>query len=419
MGNSIAIIVCAWPPQGGGMGNNAYYHAKKLAVLDYRVEVFTPKYKSTKAGQENFKVNYLPMWPRFGLAGFLFALLGRLKDFDIIHLYYPFFGTDLIIWLYRIFLPLVRRGSQRDGQKRAKRESMNATIGAFSAAQERPGGGLKSQKLILHYQMDPIGRGWQKIIFNWHIKLFLGPMVRASNKIIVLSFDHGENSYLAKYIKKWPDKFVAIPNGIDENIFKPQTKDDGLRQKYNIGLADKVIIFVGGLDQQHYFKGVEILLKAVQDIRGNIKIKLLLVGEGDLKEHYKKLALDLGINENVIFTGWIDNADLPKYYSLADIFVLPSTASTESFGIVIAEAQACGLPAVVSNWPGSRETLKDGETGLLIKPGEVNDLSEKLIRLLTDDELKKQMGESAQIRAKGLYSWQKVIQQIDDLYKNL
>ncbi|MBI5766102.1 glycosyltransferase family 4 protein [Candidatus Falkowbacteria bacterium] len=381
MGNSIAIVVCAWPPQGGGMGNNGYYHAKNLAALNYSIEVFTPRYRSAKENQENFKVNYLPMWPRFGLAGFLFVLLGRLKNFDIIHFYYPFFGTDLIIWLFKFF--------------------------------------HQDKKLILHYQMDPIGRGWQKIIFSWHIKLFLGPIVRASNKIIVLSFDHGENSYLAKYIKKWPDKFVAIPNGIDEDIFRPQTKDDGLRQKYNISQDDKVIIFVGGLDKQHYFKGVEILLKAVQDIRGNIKIKLLLVGEGDLKEHYKKLALDLGINENVIFTGWIDNTDLPKYYSLADVFVLPSTASTESFGIVIAEAQACGLPAVVSNWPGSRETLKDGETGLLIKPGDVNDLSEKLIRLLTDDELKKQLGESAQIRARELYGWQKIIQQIDSLYKGL
>lgn len=414
----VAVVACAFPPMAGGIGNNAYYHAKRLAELDYQVTVFTPRYLSSIGRAPlNFKAEYLPVFWPIGKAGFLFSLFKKLKNFDIIHFYYPFFGTDLIVWLFKIF--------------------------------------NREKKLVLHYEMDPVGQGIMKIIFWFYLKLFLGWLIRISDKIIVLSWDHAGNSYLKKYIEKYQSKFVEIPNGVDTEIFQPIARNENLARQYNIGSEDKMIIFVGGLDRQHYFKGVKVLLKAfkritvsncpplirgddsaeggVRGVEENVlplrpsgapplikgRYKLLMVGDGDLRPYYEKLAADLGIKNNVIFTGWVKNEELPRYYNLADIFVLPSTARTESFGIVIAEAQACGLPVIVSNWPGSRETLKEGETGLLVKPGDIDDLAEKLLRLLGDDELRKKMAGGARERAAAMYDWDSVIRKIDEMYNSL
>jgi glycosyltransferase involved in cell wall biosynthesis len=383
--SNVAIVVCAWPPLGGGIGNNAYYHAKELGQLDYDVSVFTPLAASASISKKSsqrdkFSLNYEKVWFKFGKAGFLFSLFGRLKDSDIIHLYHPFFGTDLIIGWFK----------KRHPEK----------------------------KLILHYEMDPIGRGWQKIFFKLYFKLFFGWLVGLSDRIVVLSFDHGKNSYLKKHLNNDPSKYVEIPNGIRTDIFKPSEKNKQLRADLGIGVEDKVVIFVGGLDDQHFFKGVDVLLQAFKKLDFKNK-KLLIVGDGNRRGDFEITADKLGIKNQVIFTGWIKNEELSEFYALADIFVLPSTESTESFGIVIAEAQATGLPAIVSNWPGSRQTIVDGQTGFLVEPRNVDDLKDKMEKMFSDDDLRIKMGKEATINSHKKYNWSEVIKKIDNLYKDL
>jgi len=128
----VAIVVCAWPPSGGGIGNNASYHLHYLKQLGYKAQAFTPQYKNISIISDP-AIEYLPVTLPIGKAGFIFSLYKKLKDFDIIHLYYPFFGTDIII----LFFKLLNR----------------------------------NKKIIVHYQMDPVGRGYQKIIFKilWEI----------------------------------------------------------------------------------------------------------------------------------------------------------------------------------------------------------------------------------------------------------
>src|SRR3989339_868327 len=291
MNQKVAIVVCAWPPQGGGIGNNAYYHTKELKRRGWQVTAFSPKYKNIS---KSAAVEYLPVWFKIGKAGLIFSLCKRLKEYDVIHLYYPFFGTDLIVWLFKVL--------------------------------------NREKKLVLHYEMDPVGHDWQKIVFWLYLKLFLGLLVRASDKIGVLSWDNAENSYLSKYLARYNNKFVELPNGVDTNIFQPAGKDERLMNKLGISNDDKVIIFVGGLGRLHFFKGVDVLIGAYEQIKTKIpNIKLLIIGDGDQKDRYIKLA-----GEGVIFTGWVLNEDLSKYYNLSDVFVLPSIARTESFGIVTA-----------------------------------------------------------------------------------
>ncbi len=377
----VAIVVCAWPPQGGGIGNNAYYHAKRLPALGYRTTVFTPDFpKIKKLKAERFSLEYLPVVLPLGKAGFLFSLMKKLADFDIIHLYYPFFGTDLIVWWFKIF-------------------------------NRRP-------KLVLHYEMDPVGRGGKKILFWIYIKLFLGVVVKASDAVGVLSWDNARNSYLKKYLKKYPRKFVHLPNGVDVNIFRPGLKYSALKDGLGIAAGEKVIAFAGGLGRLHFFKGVDVLLRAFKKLPGR-RNKLLIIGDGDKRADYENLARELGLADRVIFTGWVANEDLPGYYNLADVFVLPSTARTESFGIVAAEAQACGVPAIVSDWPGARETIIDGQTGLLARPKDEDDLAAKISRLLADKDLRREMSLAGRRRVEESYDWDKVIKKIDEVYRKL
>jgi len=327
----------------------------------------------------------------------MLGAMKRLKEYQVIHLFYPFFGSDLLVWLIKKQKPEI--------------------------------------KLVVHYEMDAIGEGFLGFVFTLYRKLFLGAIVKAADTFAVLSFDHANNSYLAPYIKRWPQKFVELPNGIDAEIFVPKEKSAELMSANKISVHDKVIVFVGGLDDQHYFKGVPVLLSALSQLQLNYfpnilgeeaargvvgeirgETKLLIIGDGNLRPEFEKQAKDLNIKDRVIFAGWIKNELLPDYYALADIFVLPSTGSTESFGIVVAEAQACGLPAVVSNWPGVRSTLIDGETGLLAKPGDINDLADKLKKLLNDDELRREMGERGRANAVSKYDWARVIDMAEAIY---
>jgi glycosyltransferase involved in cell wall biosynthesis len=364
---AVAIIVCAWPPSGGGIGNTAFYHAKYLDKNRYEVSVFTPKYPElgelTASGAKQFPTKmFLP----FGKAGFMMPLFWQLKDYDILHLYYPFFGTDWIVLFAKIFY---------------------------------------RKKMILHHQMDPIGDGFKKYFFRAYIKLFLGLFVYFSDRIVGLSTDQLEHCYLTKYYKKNPSKYFVVPNMVDTEKFFPLEKDVELMQKMNLQTGDRVLIFVGGLDSHHYFKGVSLILKSVKTLSVDYpNLKLIVVGDGNRKTQYEQEAKDLGIAERVRFVGWVDNADLPKYYRLADIHLLPSTDSTEAFGGVIAEAQCCGVPSIASNWPGSRMTLANKETGLLVEPGSQSDLTEKIDRLLSDDILRQEMGAKATQRARQMYS---------------
>jgi len=393
----IAIVVCAWPPNGGGIGNNAYYQAIKLSQVGYSVGVFTLDFLGIDKSQTGFILKPLKGIFKIGKAGWLWGLWKNLSDYQIIHLYSPFFGSDLSVVLFKLFHPRV--------------------------------------KLLVHYHMDPLESGLKGLIFWLYVKIFWPIIFNISDLIVVLSYDHAENSYIKKIIKKHPEKFFELPNGVDANLFFPGDKNPTLKSQYSLNPYDKLILFVGGLGKQHYFKGVPELLRAFKMIdinffpdiieEGSVKgvlnefrgeAKLLIIGDGVFRQDYQKFAEELGVADRVFFAGWVDNAKLPDYYRLADVVVLPSTVGIESFGIVLAEAQSCGVPVISSDWPGVRLTLENNKTGYLVKPGDENDLKEKLKKLLNDDKLRKEFGINGRLRVLEKYDWPVVIKLLDKIY---
>ncbi|MBU1179659.1 glycosyltransferase family 4 protein [Patescibacteria group bacterium] len=371
----IAQIVCTFPPYKGGIGNAVYNFAKYLAGHGENVTVFTPNYRHIGAEyNESFRVRRLSPFFKIGNAACIPQLFWKLKEFDVIHLHLPFIGGTLPILFY------------------------------------------PKKKLVIHYHMDLVGFGAKKILFWLYKKLAVPLALWRADKIIVSSFDYIKNSDIAEYFERKREKFFELPFGVDAKKFCPKSKNESLMEKYFIEPDDKVVLFVGGLDKAHYFKGLDVLMRAAKEINRE-NIKLLVVGEGDMKAEYKDKAEEFGIAKRIIFAGSPNDAELPDYYNLADIFVLPSIDKSEAFGLVLLEAGACGKPLVASDLAGVRTVVWKNENGLLAEPNNSNDLADKIKQLLDNDELRAKMGANARQIVENNYCWKKVVNDLIEIYQ--
>jgi len=375
----IAIVTSTFPPYKGGMGNVAYFHAKELARAGADVTVFCPKRRGEVLEGEDFKIEYLLPLIKYGNAAWVPQLYSELKDYDLVHLHYPFFGGAEAVYFWK---------------KRWKK------------------------KLVMTYHMDSVGEGWLKWFFKFYRIIFLPRILKASKKVLISTQDYARNGDLGKFIEQDPEKFVVSNLGVDLDRFSPGSKPEELKIKYNISEDDFTLIFVGGLDKAHYFKGLDYLLKAIGMV-GNSNIKLIVVGGGDLKQGYIEKAQKFGIEKRVHFTGVISNEDLSKYYRLGDVFAFPSIDKSEAYGLVALEAAACAKPAIASNLPGVRFVVKDNETGILIQPKNADELAAKIKMLYNNQERVKELGERAQERVELEFKWSVIVEKIQDIYKSL
>ncbi|MDX9893262.1 MAG: glycosyltransferase family 4 protein [Patescibacteria group bacterium] len=380
----IAIVTPTFPPYAGGIGNVAAFNAGELVKLGHQVTIFTPKYEEAKEELTELDIKRISPWFKYGNAAFVPSLARLLRGYDIVHLHYPFFGGAESIWL------------RSHGLKK------------------------RGAKIVLHYHMDVIGQSWLKWIFKLHRILVLPRIVKMADKIIFTSLDYGQTSDLAKWYKKNPAKFLEVPNGVDTKRFLPQPKDQALLAKHQINPDERVVMFVGGLDQAHYFKGIEYLIEAVSILRNaDYPWKLVIVGEGDLKPQYQNLVGQLKLEFRVVFTGYVPNDDLPKYYNLADLVVLPSVDRSEAFGLCLVEAMSCGKPVVASDLAGVRSVVINEMNGLLAKPKDANNLASRINFFLANPALAQEYGRQGVNQTKLKYDWPIVAQKLDRLYLEL
>ncbi len=377
----IAVVCSTFPPYRAGMGNVAYYNAWYLATQGHQVTVFTPFYKRLKNVKDEypFKVVRLYPWFKYGNSGFLPQLIWRLWKFDIIHLHYPFFGGAEIIY----FLDKI-----------------------------------KDIKLVITYHMDVVGTGILSSFFRWHTEHVLPRIIDRADKVLVTSWDYAKSSALKDWIEAEPEKFVELPIGVNHLLFKPRFRDKDLTERYD--LYDKqVVLFVGALDRPHYFKGVNILIQAIFKINDSDDFRVLIVGGGDMLDSYKSLADNLGLSKKIIFAGLVDDQELLKYYSLADMLVFPSIDRSEAFGIVALEAMACGIPVIASDLAGVRSVVGKKETGLLVKPGSVQNLTDMIHTLLKNSKLARTYGQAGRQKVLDNYTWEIVGKKLNEIINNL
>ena len=204
----------------------------------------------------------------------------------------------------------------------------------------------------------------------------------------------------------FPGSYQVIPNGIDFAHFsKPQPPIEGLDD------GRPNILFVGRLEKR---KGLSHLLRAWGQVRNAVPdARLVVVGAGSALKHYQRFVQGRG-TDDIVFTGRVPAADLPRYYQSACIFCAPSTGQ-ESFGIVLLEAMSAGAPIVTTSIPGYREVVTDEQEALLVPPKDADALATALIRLLKDPDLRARLGTAGR-RAAARYDWARVADEVLDYY---
>ncbi|KUK17004.1 glycosyltransferase family 4 protein [Thermococcus sibiricus] len=371
----IAQVSATFPPYMAGTGNVCYHYAMELAKLGHEVTVFTSRYPDEDYAYPDIITvkRFKPLF-RIGNAPFIPQLLREIQDFDIVHLHYPFFfGGELIYFLKK----------------------------------------LRNQKYVVTYHNDVILLGMWGIPLKFYKTMVMKQILKNAEKIIVTSMDYARNSDLWK-ISRAREKIVEVPNGVDINKFSPKISGEEIKTMYNIEDKD-IVLFVGALDKAHYFKGVEYLLQSFATIEDRNSI-LIIVGDGDLKGYYMRLAESLRLKKRVLFTGRVPDKDLPKYYASADVVVLPSITMGEAFGLVLVEGMATGKPVIGSNLPGVRTVVDDGINGYLVEPKNTAELSEKINYLLENEKIRKKFGKRGRKKVEKLYSWKKIAKRLENIY---
>jgi D-inositol-3-phosphate glycosyltransferase len=215
----------------------------------------------------------------------------------------------------------------------------------------------------------------------------------------------------------------VVPCGVDLDLFRPIPPDEA-RRRLGMPAKRRVILFVGRIEP---LKGIETLLRAIALIAPEIPhrqedFSLIIIGgapgagvdqtNAELIR-LQQLGVELGIEDLVGFQGAQDQDTLVYYYSAAEMLIMPS--HYESFGMVALEAMACGTPVVASKVGGLAFSVQDGETGFLVPGGDPVALAARIQQLLTDDQLRRRLGQQATRWARR-YSWTAVAEQVLDVY---
>jgi len=214
----------------------------------------------------------------------------------------------------------------------------------------------------------------------------------------------------ADYAQKFsPGPYKIIPIGIDLRRFRPGAPEIAKFKDKKIN-----ILFVGRLDKR---KGIEYLLKAFRRLSQlQPNIRLIIVGNGSEKQKARDYVREEGL-KNVVFTGYVTWRDLPSYYATGDIFCSPATHG-ESFGVILLEAMATGLPVVAFDNPGYRNLFPGFARGFLVPNKNVSALSQALLILVTNPSLRRELGRKNRHYAKQ-FSWNRVGPEILKFYQHL
>jgi phosphatidylinositol alpha-mannosyltransferase len=211
--------------------------------------------------------------------------------------------------------------------------------------------------------------------------------------------------FISRY---FPGDYTIIPNGVDLDRFADAEPFEELRD----GTIN--ILFVGRFEER---KGLIHLLKAYHRLRKrHVDARLLVIGSGPKAREYRRYVGLRGVRD-VEFLGRVSDDDKARYFASADIFCSPATGQ-ESFGVVLLEAMAAGVPIVASDIHGYKNVLQRGVQGLLVEPRNHRALAAALYTLSNDADLRHRLGDAGRARAPE-YSWDRVTERIVDFYHDV
>ncbi len=208
---------------------------------------------------------------------------------------------------------------------------------------------------------------------HWFFKRAVRFILNRADRIVAQSSNTRDNT--VNYFN--PNKEVKII----PLAFHPPVIAGATRRDLGLGGQDFILITIGRLIKR---KAIDVMIEAIGKIKEK-KIKLLIAGDGPEKEYLSSIVERLGLQQRVIFLGYVTDDDKYRYISKSDIFI--STSLHEGFGIVFMEAMFCGLPIVCSNYGGQVDFLKQGENALMVNVGDVDACAASILRFYLDKRL--------------------------------
>lgn len=328
----IGFFSDSYKPYLSGVVKSIESFKSEMEVLDHEVYIFAPDYPEVQKQDNIYRFRSIPVPTNneFRLAVPLSnSLLSEVKklQLDIIHTHSPF----LMGWL---------------GKSVARKLDIPLVFTYHTLYEE-----------YAHYA--PLG----KDIARWLAVKYSKEYCQSCDLVI------SPSDFVNRRLKSYgiPTPLLTIPTGIDLKPYRERKNKGGwIREKYNIGSNEKILLFVGRLGQE---KNVSFLIRALRKIIDSLPdIRLIMVGDGPERNNLLNLANKLSLADRVVFTGKQEPDKVIEFYLAADLFVFPSV--TETQGLVILEAMAGGLPVVAINAAGSTSMIDDGHNGLLVKEEE-------------------------------------------------
>lgn len=248
--------------------------------------------------------------------------------------------------------------------------------------------GLDVPMVAHHHHLDP----------SWLNPLIEGPVMRGVERVVVGS--EFARRQASEGLGVSAEKFAIVPYGVDER-FRRRERPEALVRHY--GLEQRpVVLFLGGLKPRKNLFGLLDIWKEV--VRERSQARLVVAGSGPLLGRLRRHARRIGVEEAVIFTGYVPEHEKVEYYNLADLLLFPS--AMEGFGLTVAEAMSCELPVVVSNRGSLPELVADGEGGFLCDPAAPGSFVAKVLLLLSDPMLRRKFGSATRQRVDRLFRWE-------------
>ena len=345
---------------------------KKLKKSGHNVTVYTSNYSSLPAYEKiegldvfRFKMLFNPM--NHPICPGFFNLYKTIRDFDIIHVHNEHSFVTLVTCLINIFFrkPIV---------------------------------------LSCHGQLR--FNNYLKDLFEMIYSRTVGKFI-LNSAVKIAALSDSDKKYLVS-IGVDPGKIAIVPNAIDHEYLDIVSQNNDIRKDHD----EKILLYVGVLIKR---KGVDYLIRSLPEIKRNNRIFCIIVGKGDYGENLKTLAKKLDLMDNISFKGSVKTEELYYYYSMSDIFILPSVS--EGLPTTILEAMYFGLPVITTDIPGIRDHFSD--SAILVPPKNEKVLANAINRLLNDDSLRESLGRRVKELVKEKYSWDKVSNTYINIYNEV
>jgi glycosyltransferase involved in cell wall biosynthesis len=362
----IVQVVAYYPPHIGGMENCVKEISDRLARKGHQVEIFTSDIgckKRRHSSTNNLNIHYLKSWEFAHTAiipNLFFKLLMIPKDF-IMHVH-----------IAQVFIPEI--------------------VFLISKIRKIP--------YIAHIHADVGPSGKMGFLLPFYKKMFLQKILNSALKIVVPSKDYV--SLISKKYTISKTKIYEVPNGVDLKYFK------------NISTKLHSPVRLLSVSRLSKPKNIPLLIQSFKLAieKNHRNLELHIVGEGEEKNKIFDLIKKEKLEKKVLLHGGLWGKDLYDIYSYSDIFIL--TSGCESFGLVLIEAMASGLPIVVSNITSVKNIVKNNITGLLAKPTP-KDFTRAVEKLLSNSQLRKKLIKNGLKEVKK-YDWNKIVQKFEHIY---